>query len=395
MGIMEGINWRLDFRVTLHGANLDRRRSKPPYRSSEFLVSSYCWARSMAAPRRFRLAAGLVWCMASLLTVSSLWSQQPDLPHDLSFVEALQIAESSSPALLASQHLVDIAVADARAASRRNNPVLAFEGEEYAAFDTVRPGFWEGQALIVGIHQELETAGQRQLRKRASRMFVEESQSVQDDTRRRMLLEVGRTYFGLVLANANLIATQDMVRDLDQVIGLTESRVSVGESAGMDLRRLLVERLHVMDELFAAEEELSAAQVGLLYMLGAPNGNLTLDTLDPLDPPPLYGSDGAIIASRFGVSADMNELLRYALESRPDLQATRHARDRAQTEVALQRRMQIPDIAVGVGYRSDFGDGHLDFGIEIPFPLFGGVNAGGRQRAIARISACGDDGVRV
>ncbi len=329
------------------------------------------------------LIVSLAWCAFCNLTVASGWSQQVELPSELPFSVALQIAEASNPAFIAAQSQVDIAVADARASARRSNPVLSVEGEEYAAFDTALPDFWDEQALIVRLDQELETAGQRQIRKRASRILVEETRSIESEARRRLFLQVGRAYFGLALAHANLDATREMVRDLDQVIALTESRVSEGESAGMDLRRLRVERLHFMDELLAAELDMSAAQVALLSQLGVPDATLDPESLDPLDSPPLYGLDGSVIASRFGVVASSEALLAYALELRPDLKATRHARERAQSEVSLQRRMQFPDIGIGVGYRRDYGHGGMDFAIELPIPLFGNINPGGLQRAVA------------
>lgn len=352
-------------------------------------MPSWFFTRSHDQPGRdathagFRLSAALACGILCHLTAAFAWSHQADLPRDLSFADAVRIAEAVNPAFLAARNLVDIAEADARASIRRSNPVLSVEGEEYAAFETALPDFWDEQAIIVRLDQELETVGQRQLRKRASRIRIEETQSIESEARRQLYLQIGRAYFGLALAHANLVASREMVRDLDRVIALTESRVSAGESAGMDLRRLRVERLHFMDELLAAELDMSTARVTLLSQLGAPGGTLNLDALDPLDSPPLYGPDGDMIASRFGVVASAEALLDYALDVRPDLRATQHALEGAQTEIALQRRMQIPDITVAVGYRRDFGHGGMDFGIEIPIPLFGNVNAGGLQRAVA------------
>ena len=330
-----------------------------------------------------RLFSALACAVFTLLTAASAWSQQPDLPGELSFADAIRIAEAQNPALLAARNLVDIAAAEARASTRRSNPVLSVEGEEYAAFETVLPDFWDEQAIIVRLDQELETVGQRRLRKRASRSRMAETRSIESEFTRQLYLQVGRAYFGLALAHANLASSREMVRDLDRVIALTESRVTAGESAGMDLRRLRVERLHFMDELLAAELDMATAQVSLLGQLGAPGGTLDLGALDPLESPPLHGPDGAVIASRFGVAASSEALLGYAMEFRPDLRAARHALERARTEITLQRLMQIPDITVGVGYRRDFGHGGMDFAVELPLPLFGGVNSGGVQRALA------------
>ncbi len=378
-----GITWRHVFRASLrttHSSNPPARLARMP---SSWFARSHRRPDWNATNARIWVNVFLVLVVLCQLTVASGWGQQVELPRELSFADALQIAEASNPAFIAAQNQIDIAVADARASTRRSNPVLSVEGEEYAAFESALPDFWDEQALIVRLDQEIETAGQRQFRKRAYRSLVEETRSLESETRRQLFLQVGRAYFGLALAHANLDAAREMVRDLDQVIALTESRVSAGESAGMDLRRLRVERLHFMDELLAAELDMSAAQVALLSQLGMPDGTLDPESLDPLDSPPLFGPDGGAIASRFGVIASTEALLAYALESRPDLQASLHARERAQSEVSLQRRMQVPDIGIGVGYRRDFGHGGMDFAVELPIPLFGNINPGGLQRAIA------------
>ena len=53
------------------------------------------------------------------------------------------------------------------------------------------------------------------------------------------------------------------------MVALTEARFEAGEVAGVELRRLQVERLGSVDEVFTAELAVRTARVALLGLLGA------------------------------------------------------------------------------------------------------------------------------
>ena len=309
--------------------------------------------------------------------------QRVEIPEGLTLADALRIAEAANPNFRASRNLVQIAEADAREASSRPNPEIAVEGEEYSIFGPNLPSFWNGQALIVRMEQEIETAGRRGHRMKAADAGIGVARSEVADELRHLQLEVSKAYFQLVLAQANQTTAGAALKDIERVINLTEARFNAGEVAGTELRRLQVERLHFFDQVLTTELAVSDARVVLLNLLGAADLKQQFEAIDPLEPPPLRSPDGGLIATGEGVTAALNSLRRDAASIRPDLQAARLARERAEAEMELQNALRAPNVTFAWGYRRDFGEHAMDFEVSIPIPIFGSLNPAGVQRAFA------------
>lgn len=317
-----------------------------------------------------------------LLCVSAS-GQEAKIPARLTLADALHIAETANPSFRAARNLVGIAEADAREAASRPNPEIAVEGEEYSIFGPTLPSFLNGQALILRMEQEIETAGRRVHRMKAADAGIEVARSEVADGLRQLQLEVGKAYFQLVLAQANQSTARAALKDIERVISLTEARFKVGEVAGTELRRLQVERLHFFDQVLTTELAVTDARLVLLKLLGAADLRQRFEAIDPLEPPPLRSPDGGLIATAEGVAAELNSLRRNAASTRPDLRTARLTRERAEAEMALQQARRAPNITVAWGYRRDFGEHAMDFEVSIPIPLFGSLNPAGVQRAFA------------
>ncbi len=335
--------------------------------------------RLRSARGRAGLAASILGAM--LLTGSPASAKQTAIPERLFFADALGIAEEGNPEFRAARNLIEIAETDIVSAGSRPNPVIAFEGEEYGVAGL--PSFWNGQGLIFRVEHEIETARRRDHRLRVADTGVEVARADVDEALRQLHLAVGRTYFRLALAQADrdtAIATLD---EIEQVIGLTQARVDFGEVAGTDLRRLQMERLHFVDQVFTTELAVSDASVALLALLGAADLGQAIETADPLSTPPLLGARGQLLATAEGVMADVGSLREAAISNRPDLQSARRFSEHAEAGLGLQRAMRAPNVTVGLGYRRDFGSNAMDFEFSIPIPLFGSLNPGGVERADA------------
>lgn len=320
---------------------------------------------------------------AVFLLPVALAAQGTAVPRELTFADALRIAESANPAFLAAHDLVGLAEADAREAGSRPNPVVAMEGEGYSAFTPRQRSFWNDQALTFRLTQEIETAGRRRHRVRAADAGVEVARSEVADARRQLHLDIGRAYFRLALAQADRATAAAALDELEQVIALTEARFAAGEVAGIELRRLQVERLNFVDRVFAIDLAVSNARVVLLGLLGAGDLRQPVAAVDPLPAPPLLDAAGRLIATTDGIAVELDRLRADAAAGRPDLTAARRARERAETELELQRALRMPNVTAGWGYRRRFGTHAMDFEVGIPVPLFGGLNPGGVQRADA------------
>lgn len=195
---------------------------------------------------------------------------------------------------------------------------------------------------------------------------------------RQLILRVRRAYFEVVVAQANLELAEQILHDIDQVIQLDRVRFREGEISGGELKRIEVERLRFLDDVFAARLALRNAKSTLLALMGLDDLDVDFRAVEPLL------LDESQPRQRMGIPPPLplKELERLALSQRPDMAAVRHTRRRADTELLRQRALRTSNIIVGGGYRRDFGINSVVFGVTIPLKIFN-RNQGGIARALA------------
>lgn len=328
-----------------------------------------------------------VVCCALFLGDRSSSGQEPVIPDKLTLAEAVRIAVERNPSLAAVRNDVDIAAATRLDASRRLNPAVTLESEGWhPPGQTERSPFFNNQDLTFRFDQEIELAGRRRLRTGAADASVEAARARLDDARRLLTLEVQRAYFQAVLAVADREVSQASLEEIDRAIGLNRSRFEEGEISGGDLRRLRVERLRFVDDVFAAELALRNARSALLALLNVTELAQPFEVTEPLAPPSggspaaAPGAPEAVLLATVGAQGPA--LTADALVRRPDVAATQRDVVRADTETRLQRALRTPNITLGGGYKRDFGTSALVVGATVPLPLFN-RNPGGVARAEA------------
>jgi cobalt-zinc-cadmium efflux system outer membrane protein len=330
--------------------------------------------------------------LLGLLAASPAVAQAPDsvIPARLSLADALRIAEERSPAMASARAAVAMASADQVAASTRPNPAFTFNSEGYGSNTQV--GFWNGQEMALRVDQEIERGGRRGLRTEAADAAQRSARASAADQRRRLLLDVRRTYFQLVLARADQETARVSLDEMDKVIAVNRVRLEQGEISGGEMRRLQVERLRFMDDVFSAELAARNARSALLALMNAPRLDIEFEPTETLATPlavvvtasdpgtASHPSNPAEAGSH--TTQDLAALTRDALAERPDLAAARGDEARADSETRLQHALGTPNITVGGGYKRDFGASGLIVGLTVPLPLFN-KNAGGIARADA------------
>ena len=309
------------------------------------------------------------------LTATAVHGQDLVIPARLSLEDALRLATERNPNLAAARNSVEVAAAGRIDAGLRPNPAFTFESGSYPLFESPRPSFIGNQEMTLRFDQEIELAGRRRLRTQVAEIGVSAAEASFDDQRRRLDLEVRRAYFTVVLAKADIDVSQAALEEINRVIGLNRARYEQGEISGGELRRVQVERLKFVDDVFAAQLALKNARSALLALFNAPNLNAEFDVTEPL-------SIQAPAAGAGPAPLDPASLRALALSSRPDLLAAQRTVQRADTETSLQRALRTPNITVGGGYRRDFGSDGVVFGVTVPLP-FSNRNQGGLARAEA------------
>ena len=302
-------------------------------------------------------------------------AQTSDVPLRMTLDDALRLAAARNPTLAAARNVVEMAEGDRIGAELRPSPAMTLNGESYPVGVTPRPSFLNGQELTLRLDQEIETAGRRGLRLKAASQAVDGAEASYRNQWREIELDVKRAYFQVVLANADHDVANASLGEIDRVITLNRARLQQGEIAGAEVKRLQVERLKFVDDVFAAELATRNAKSALLALLNFDNLGTTFDVVDTLKTP-----DSPAPAQT--IASDIGALGAKALASRSDLGAARTEATRADTETRLQRALRTPNVTVGGGYKRDFGTNSIVFGVTVPLPLFN-RNAGGIARADA------------
>lgn len=315
----------------------------------------------------------------SMSTGAGARAQVLNLPARLTLPEAMRLAQDRNPTLAAARNGVEVAEAQRLDAGLRPNPALSLMSDNYPLFEPNLPNFFNNQQLTLRLDQELELAGRRRLRRESAVAGVSVAEAAWLDQARRLEFEVRRAYFAVVLAKADVDVSQASLGEIDSVIGLNRSRYEVGEISGGELRRIQVERLKFVDDLFAAQLALRNARSGLLALLNAPDLGVTFDVVETLD---ADGSATSLPPAAAPPPLDPLSLRAEALAQRPDLRAAQAQVQRADTETLLQRALRTPNVTVGAGYQRNFGADAFVFGVTVPLPIFNK-----NQGAIARAEA--------
>lgn len=308
---------------------------------------------------------------------------QSAVPDRLSLGEAVALAVERNPLMTAARAGIDAAEADRLAASRRPNPALSVDSAGYPVFESTRPGYWGGQEFTVRVDQELETRGRRRLRTEAAEAGRAAAEALVQERARLLALDVRRAYLAAVLAEADRGVARTALEEIDRVITLNRARLDQGEISGAEVRRLQVERLRFVEDVFAGDLAVKNAHSTLLALLNAPQLDRPLTLSDGLKPaaaeaPASAASVGALPAALAGLPG----LASQSVDARPDVQAARQERAQAETVTRLQRALRTPNLTLGAGYQNNFGSDGVVVGVTVPLPFFNQ-----NQGAIARADA--------
>lgn len=322
-----------------------------------------------------RLPAPGVAAVCVLAGAGAVSAQTP-VPARLTLGEAVRLALARHPRLDAARNVVEASAGDIVTAGLWPNPAVTFDS--VGRPPTAAPAAPDDHEYVIRIDQEIEPSRRRQLRTQAATVATAAATFGAADVERRLVLEVRKAYYQVVLAKADLEVARTTLSEVDQIVSLNQARLTQGEISGVELRRTQVERLRFLDDVFASDLALRNARAALLAWLNVQDLAQVFDVTDPLTaPPPLDGftppADGV---------PDVAALLRDAATRRPDLQATAAQVQRAQADAQLQRALRMPAVRVGAGYSHIAGLNTVAFAATVPLPIFN-RNAGAIVRADA------------
>ncbi len=321
-------------------------------------------------------------CFAAIGAGAASAQEPSAVPERLTLAEALRLAEIRNPALEAFGTLGDFARAEWERARARPNPALtlAFERSGAGAPEAAVSG---ERTLIFHLGQPLESPGWRHHRLRVATAARSVAASTIQNARRRLWREIGEAYFHLAHMEARLAALEQGRAAFDRIVELTEARVRAHEVAGVELRRLEMEQLRIVDETLGARLARREARTALLGLLGVPDAGEFVVAADGLAPIEIRAPSGEEVAGADGLAVSREHLRDIARATRPDLRAARLDRERAAAGVALARAGRFPGLGTGLLYERAPGNATLGVQFSVPVPLLNPLNPGAVRGAAA------------
>lgn len=273
---------------------------------------------------------------------------------ELSLSAARSLAAEANPELLAATWRQEAARGDVSTArTLRFNPDVSFESRS--------PGDGTTSRYEAALGLELELAGQRGLRGRASESALSAAYRRFDDNARSVLAEVSFAYVSLVAAEQRLALVEEINRLNTQLHAAVRRQLSEGEVSVLEANLAAIEATRAT----ARTMEVSSAREAAAHMLGRMLGRAPSESIRTVGPsaeatPPSWGA------------ATLDDLVRTALALRPDLRALEYDVERAQQEERLARREALPNIRIaGLVTREDpLMDPRLGLSLGVSLPLF-------------------------
>jgi cobalt-zinc-cadmium efflux system outer membrane protein len=271
--------------------------------------------------------------------------------------------EQNNPTLLADSLNVDESKAQEITAFLRPNPdfTLSADGTQIAP----EKGIWRpfaGTFESPGISFLLERQHKRGLRLESAKKGTLIAESNHADIERTLLFNLRSAFVSTLQAKAVLQLAKDNLAYYDNVIDISRNRYGAGDIAQIDLDRLELQRVQYESDLQTAEESLEDAKIQLLTLLNDRTPNGQFDVTGPFD-----FNDQLL---------PQDDVVKLALDTRPDLKAAVQAVDKAQTDhkLALANGSTDPTLSAWYTHNSSnnnpFGVNTLGVGVSIPLRIF-------------------------
>jgi cobalt-zinc-cadmium efflux system outer membrane protein len=136
---------------------------------------------------------------------------------------------------------------------------------------------------------------------------------------------------------------REVQRSTQKSDDLTRVRFHAGAISEADADRIHVSKLEADQAVALAQQGLAQAKTALAFLLGVRDRAAQFE-VEPLP----RSATPAVLAS-----ASLEDLLRRALDNRPDLKATVAETSRAQSALKLARRLRFPDISLNLQYEQE------------------------------------------
>ncbi|HSB12248.1 MAG TPA: TolC family protein [Blastocatellia bacterium] len=284
---------------------------------------------------------------------------------ELTLAEAMDVFLQQNLEIVAARYEIETADAEKLTARLRPNPGLDASFEDLP-LDFSGP-FFKEQEISYGISQTIEMGGKRRKRINAANANAELARASFQVTMWQLTNDLKRKFYAVVLARDLAKLAEDNEKTFEEILKHSTELVQQGEIAGLDLRRIEVEKLKFDTDLANSRRDYELALRDFRVVLGGDYRSRDVSVSGALD----------YKAYQF----DLAELRDKSLASRPDLKAAQISEFAADSDIKLQDAQRIPDLTVGVGIKRVLIDNTYSIGLGISLPVFD-RNQGERVKAL-------------
>jgi cobalt-zinc-cadmium efflux system outer membrane protein len=191
-----------------------------------------------------------------------------------------------------------------------------------------------------------------------------------DDAKRTLEFMVKSAFEQVVIAKDTVTFSTTVAESNAKTLALMQHRYRLGENSEADEARVATTKLESDQQVDLAKQTLETAKYSLAFLLGVRNEVPEFDVVAPE-------------LARFQVpaklsSAQSGQLIEEAMNHRPDLRAARFQAMRAQSSVALAKRVRFPDVSFSINYAQQGNPSNpstitpptLSLGLGATLPIF-------------------------
>jgi cobalt-zinc-cadmium efflux system outer membrane protein len=299
-------------------------------------------------------------------TPASLQTPATPANRSLTISDAVAIFLRQNLQLVAARYDIDTAEAEKLTARLRPNPQLNVSTSDIPLKFT-GPLIKE-QTYDYGVSQTIELGGKRGKRIAAADANAELARGVFQTVVWQLTNDLKRKYYTALLAASLLKLAQDNQKTFAETLQDTKELYEAGEIAGLELKRLEVEKLKFDTDVANSQRDYEVAVRDLRVTLGGDYQTMDIDVAGTLDYQPYVFSP--------------DDLRANALAARPDLKAAQLSERAADASIRLQKAQRIPDLTVGAGVEQvPLGVSTFNVGVGVTLPLFD-RNQGERAKAL-------------
>lgn len=332
-------------------------------------------------------------------------SQGSTQSRPLTLQAATDLLIANNLAVIAARYNVDILRAQRIAAGLRPHPNLTFSATQFTIprvfkypselITTNQENGAANTSYTLEVDQLLERGNKRQLRITQADLNTQAAEAQVKDALRQAMFQLRQAFFTAVLARENLRVLKENLDHFDRTENLLIVQVKEGYSAGVDLKRVQLQRLQFQNDVNNAQQNYQQSLRDVLNLVGAgdspsfANASLIPTAGKPSIVPGLDASLEAVDGNLDIIPTLLwiDDLRRLAIENRPDVKAAELTFSAAEQGLALSEAQRARDVTIGGQYSRNGSDNTVGVVVGVPIGTRRFTNAAIAQATATKLQA--------